>query len=127
MKPVLLITGASRGIGAATARLGAGRGFDVAINYKSDEKAAGEVIAAVTAQGGAGLAVQGDMGIEADVERLFAAVDARLGPLTHLVYNCGITGRGSRLEDADSAMMRQVMEVNVLGALWSGQRAIARM
>jgi NAD(P)-dependent dehydrogenase (short-subunit alcohol dehydrogenase family) len=127
MKPVLLITGASRGIGAATARLAAARGFDVAINYKSDEKAAGEVIAAVQAQGAAGLAVQGDMGVEADVEGVFAAVDAKLGPLTHLVYNCGITGRGSRLEDADSAMMRQVMEVNVLGALWSMQRAIARM
>jgi NAD(P)-dependent dehydrogenase (short-subunit alcohol dehydrogenase family) len=126
-RPVLLITGAGRGIGAATAQLAAARGFDVAVNYKSDDKSVTGVVAAVKAQGGAGLAVQGDMGVEADVERVFATVDAALGPLTHLVYNCGITGRGSRLEDADSAMMRQVMEVNVLGALWSVQRAIRRM
>ena len=126
-RPVVLITGASRGIGAAAAGLAAARGFDVAINYKSDEKSAAEVIAAVTTRGGAGLAVQGDMGVEADVERVFATVDAKLGPLTHLVYNCGITGRASRLEDAGSAMMRQVMEINVLGALWSVQRAIRRM
>lgn len=126
-RPVLLITGAGRGIGAATAQLAAARGFDVAVNYKSDDKSVTDVVAAVKAQGGAGLAVQGDMGVEADVERVFATVDAGLGPLTHLVYNCGITGRGSRLEDADSAMMRQVMEVNVLGALWSVQRAIRRM
>src|SRR5712691_5227164 len=125
-RPVVLITGASRGIGAAAAGLAAARGFDVAINYKSDEKSAADVIAAVKRQGG-GLAVQGDMGVEADVERVFATVDAKLGPLTHLVYNCGITGRASRLEHAGSAMMRQVMEVNVLGALWSVQRAIARM
>src|SRR5262245_25167622 len=126
-RPVLLITGAGRGIGAATAALAAARGYDVAVNYKSDEKSAAEVMAAVKAGGGAGLAVPGDMGVEADVARVFAAVDAELGPLTHLVYSCGITGRGSRLEDAPSAMMRQVLEINVLGALWSMQQAIRRM
>ena len=83
------------------------------------QRSAAEVMATVKAHGGRGLAVQGDMGVEADVERVFEAVDGTLGPLTHLVYNCGITGRASRLEDAPSAMMRQVMEVNVLGALWS--------
>jgi NAD(P)-dependent dehydrogenase (short-subunit alcohol dehydrogenase family) len=126
-RPVVLITGAGRGIGAAAAALAASRGFDVAINYRSDDKSAADVIAQVKTLGAAGLALQGDMGVEADVERVFAAVDAKLGPLTHLVYNCGITGRASRLENASSAMMRQVMEVNVLGALWCVQRAIARM
>jgi NAD(P)-dependent dehydrogenase (short-subunit alcohol dehydrogenase family) len=126
-RPVVLITGASRGIGAAAAGLAAARGFDVAINYKSDDKSAADVIAAVKRQGGIGLAVKGDMGVEADVDRVFAAVDAELGPLTRLVYNCGVTGRASRLEDAPSAMMRQVMEINVLGALWCVQRAIRRM
>jgi len=126
-RPVLLITGAGRGIGAATARLAAARGFDVALNYKSDNKAAANTLAAVEQQGGAGLAVQGDMGVEADVERTFATVDAKLGPLTHLVYNCGITGRASRLEDAGTPTMRQVLEINVLGALWSVQHAIRRM
>jgi len=126
-RPVVLITGAGRGIGAAAAALAASRGFDVAINYRSDDKSAADVIASVKTHGAAGLAVQGDMGMEADVERMFATVDAELGPLTHMVYNCGITGRASRLENASSATMRQVMEVNVLGALWSVQRAIARM
>ena len=126
-RPVVLITGAGRGIGAAAAGLAAERGYDVAVNYKSDEKSAADVMAAVRAHGGRGLAVRGDMGVETDVERVFATVDAELGPLTHLVYNCGITGRASRLEDAASAMMRQVMEVNVLGALWSVQHAIRRM
>ena len=126
-RPVLLITGAGRGIGASTARIAAARGFDVAVNYLSDEKAAADVVAAVRVQGRAALAVPGDMGQEADVERLFATVDAELGPLTHLVYNCGITGRASRLEDASSATMRQVLDINVLGALWSVQHAIRRM
>jgi NAD(P)-dependent dehydrogenase (short-subunit alcohol dehydrogenase family) len=126
-RPVVLITGAGRGIGAAAARLAAGRGCDVAINYKSDDKSAADVIAGVKAQGARGLAIKGDMGVEADVERVFAAVDGELGPLTQLVYNCGVTGRASRLEDASSEMMRQIMEINVLGALWSVQRAIRRM
>jgi NAD(P)-dependent dehydrogenase (short-subunit alcohol dehydrogenase family) len=127
IRPVVLITGAGRGIGAAAAGLAAARGYDVAVNYKSDEKSAADVMTAVKAHGGRGLAVRGDMGVETDVERVFATVDGSLGPLTHLVYNCGITGRASRLEDAPSAMMRQVLEVNVLGALWSVQHAIRRM
>jgi NAD(P)-dependent dehydrogenase (short-subunit alcohol dehydrogenase family) len=126
-RPVVLITGAGRGIGAAAAALAAARGYDVAVNYQRDDKSAAGVVAKIEAQGGKGLAVQGDMGVEAEVERVFKAVDAELGPLTHLVYNCGITGQASRLADAPSAMMRQVMEVNVLGALWSIQHAIRRM
>jgi NAD(P)-dependent dehydrogenase (short-subunit alcohol dehydrogenase family) len=126
-RSVLLITGASRGIGAATARLAAGRGFDVAVNYKSDEKAAAAVIDAVTEQGGKGLAIQGDMGVEVDIERMFKAVDDTLGPLTHFIYNCGITGRASRLEDAALATIREVVEVNVLGALIALRHAIRRM
>jgi NAD(P)-dependent dehydrogenase (short-subunit alcohol dehydrogenase family) len=124
--PVLLITGAGRGIGAATARLAAGRGYDVAVNYKSDAASAAEVVAAVKAKGRNALAIAADMGKEDEVERMFQAAD-RLGPLSHFVYNAGIPGRAGRLEDADSAMMREVLEVNVLGALWSMQHAIRRM
>jgi NAD(P)-dependent dehydrogenase (short-subunit alcohol dehydrogenase family) len=124
--PVLLITGAGRGIGAATARLAAGRGYDVAVNYKSDAASAAEVVAAVKAQGRNALAIAADMGNEGEVERMFQATD-RLGPLSHFVYNAGIPGRAGRLETADSAMMREVLEVNVLGALWSMQHAIRRM
>lgn len=124
--PVLLITGSGRGIGAATARLAAGRGYDVAVNYKSDEKSAAEVVQAVQAQGRKAVAIQAHMGAEADVERMFKEAD-RLGPLTHFVYNTGIPGRAGRLDAASPAMMREVVEVNVLGALWSLQHAVRRM
>ena len=123
---VLLITGGGRGIGAAAARLAAARGYDIALSYKSDAQAAAEVIAAVKTQGRKGLAIRADMGSEDDVERMFREADA-LGPLTHFVYNAGIPGTAGRLEDAGSGMMREVIEVNVLGALWSAQRASRRM
>jgi NAD(P)-dependent dehydrogenase (short-subunit alcohol dehydrogenase family) len=126
-KPVLLITGAGRGIGAATARLAAGRGFDVAVNYKGDAASATAVVDAVKKAGGNGIAIQGDMGVEADIARMFEAVDGKLGPLTHFIYNCGITGRASRLENVDPATMREVVEVNVLGALLALKQAIRRM
>jgi NAD(P)-dependent dehydrogenase (short-subunit alcohol dehydrogenase family) len=125
--PVLLITGAGRGIGAATARLAAARGYDVAVNYKSDSQSAAEVAEAVRAQGRMAVAIQADMGVEEDVERMFRATDEALGPLTHFVYNAGIPGRAGRLDSASTAMMCEVLEVNVLGALWSMQHAIRRM
>jgi NAD(P)-dependent dehydrogenase (short-subunit alcohol dehydrogenase family) len=125
--PILLITGASRGIGAATATLAAARGFDVAVNYKSDTAAAVAVAEAITAQGRKAVTIQADMAIEADVERMFTTVDEKLGRITHFVYNTGVTGLAGRLETADSRMMREVIEVNVLGALWSLQHAIRRM
>ena len=124
--PVLLITGAGRGIGAATAKLAAARGYDVAVTYKTDAKSAGEVVAAVKAQGRNAVAIKADMGSEADVERMFKEADA-LGRLTHFVYNAGIPGTAGRVEAAAPAMMREVIEVNVLGALWSMQHAIRRM
>src|SRR6185503_13276992 len=124
--PVLLITGAGRGIGAATAKLAAARGYDVGVTYKSDAKSAGEVVSAVKSQGRNALAIKADMGNEADVARSFKEADG-LGRLTHFVYNAGIPGRAGRLEGADSAMMREVIEVNVMGALWSMQHAIRRM
>jgi NAD(P)-dependent dehydrogenase (short-subunit alcohol dehydrogenase family) len=127
MAPVLLITGGSRGIGAATAIMAAERGYDVAINFRSDAKAAGAVVDAVKAQGRNAVAIQADMASEADVARMFEETDRKLGRLTHFVYNTGVPGRAGRLEDAASAMMREVLEVNVLGALWSLQQAIRRM
>jgi NAD(P)-dependent dehydrogenase (short-subunit alcohol dehydrogenase family) len=126
-RPVLLITGSGRGIGAATARTAAARGFDVAINYKTDAAAAAAVAEAVKAQGGNAVAIKADMAVEADIERMFETTEQTLGRLTHFVYNTGIPGRAGRLEDADSAMMREVLEVNVLGALWCMQHAIRRM
>ena len=127
MSKILLITGAGRGIGAATARLAAARGYDVAVNYLRDEKAANDVVRAVKAAGQRAVAIQGDVAIEADVARTFATIDKELGRLTHLVYNAGSTGGNSRLEAADTAMIRSVIELNVLGALMCAKAAIPRM
>jgi NAD(P)-dependent dehydrogenase (short-subunit alcohol dehydrogenase family) len=124
--PVLLITGSGRGIGAATARLAAARGYDVAVNYRSDEKSAAEVVDAVEAQGRKAVAIKADMGVEAEIERMFKEAD-QLGPLTHFVYNTGIPGRAGRLDTASPAMMREVIEVNTLGALFCLQHAVRRM
>lgn len=124
---VLLITGGGRGIGAATARMAAARGYDVAVNYRTDAAAAAETVAAAEAAGARAVAIAADMGSEADVARMFRIVDEKLGRLTHLVYNAGITGRAGRLESAPSAVMEEVIRVNVMGALWSMQQAIVRM
>ena len=127
MSKVLLVTGASRGIGAATAKLAASRGYDVAVNYLRDAKAADAVVAAIQSAGRRAVAIQGDMAQEADVTRVFATIDKELGAITHLVYNSGTTGAYSRLEAADVAMMREVIELNVLGALMCVKAAIPRM
>lgn len=127
MSKVLLVTGGSRGIGAAIVRLAAKRGYDVAINYLSDASAADAIAAEVRAAGRRALTVKGDMAQEADVQRTFATIDKELGRITHLVYNSGSTGGYSRLEDADTAMMRSVLELNVLGALMCVKAAAARM
>jgi NAD(P)-dependent dehydrogenase (short-subunit alcohol dehydrogenase family) len=124
---VLLITGAGRGIGAATAKLAAAQGYDVAINYQRDESAAASVVSSVQAAGRRGLAIKGDMAREDDIAGMFKAVDGELGRLTHFVYNAGITGGYGRLEDAEPAMMRNVLELNVLGALLCVKAAAARM
>jgi NAD(P)-dependent dehydrogenase (short-subunit alcohol dehydrogenase family) len=124
---ILLVTGGSRGIGATIARLAGARDYDVAVNYLSDEAAADTVAQAVRAAGRRAIAVQGDMAREADVERTFKTVDNELGRLTHLVYNAGSTGGYSRLEDADAAMMRSVLELNVLGALMCVKAAVPRI
>jgi NAD(P)-dependent dehydrogenase (short-subunit alcohol dehydrogenase family) len=125
--PILLITGASRGIGASTARLAASRGYDVAVNYLQDRKAADAVVADIEAAGRRGIAVQADMGKEADIERMFATVDAKLGRLTHLVYNTGITGPASRLEALATKDAQDILTINVLGAFIAARAAIPRL
>ena len=126
-RPVLLIAGGSRGIGAATAALAASRGYDVAVNYKTNADAAARVVGAVKSAGGKAIALPGDMAIEADIERVFEATVAQLGPLTHFVHSAGITGAPSRLEDAGAAMLREVVDVNVYGALLCARAAVRRM
>ena len=124
-RSVLLIAGGSRGIGAATAELAAARGYDVAVNYKSNAEAAARVVGTVKSAGGNAVALAGDMAIEADIERVFDATVAQLGPLTHFVHSAGITGKTSRLEDVSAATLREVVDVNVYGALLCA-RAAAR-
>ena len=127
ISPVLLVTGGGRGIGAATAKLAATRGYAVAVNYKSDAKAAERVVAEIAKAGGQAVALQGDMGREADVERVFASIDKSLGRLTHLVYNAGITGKNSRVEAVETKTLRAVFDVNVMGAFYAVRAAVPRL
>jgi NAD(P)-dependent dehydrogenase (short-subunit alcohol dehydrogenase family) len=124
---ILLITGAGRGIGAATAKLAASRGFDVAVNYLKDRKSADAVVAAVEATGRRGAAIQADMASEMDIVRMFKEVDDNLGRLTHLVYNTGITGPLSRVETIDARALREILDINVLGAFLCAKAAIPRI
>jgi NAD(P)-dependent dehydrogenase (short-subunit alcohol dehydrogenase family) len=124
---ILLVTGASRGIGAAVARLAAAQGFDVAVNYVHDKAAADAVAGDVQAAGRKAVAVQADVADEADVERMFAAVDNSLGRLTHLVCNTGITGPLSRLEALPAKTAREILDTNVLGSFLCARAAIPRM
>jgi NAD(P)-dependent dehydrogenase (short-subunit alcohol dehydrogenase family) len=125
--PVLLVTGGSRGIGAATARLAATRGFEVAVNYRSDQQAAEKVAADVESAGRKAIVIKGDMAKETDVKRVFEAVDAKFGKLTHLVYSSGITGPVSRVDEIEALALQQVMSINVLGAFYCARAAIRRM
>jgi NAD(P)-dependent dehydrogenase (short-subunit alcohol dehydrogenase family) len=126
-RPIVLVTGGSRGIGAAVSRLAGSAGYDVAVNYKADGEAAARVVAQVVAAGSRAIAVQGDMSNEAEVARVFETVDAQLGRLTHLVYNSGIPGPMARVEAMPSDALRSVFELNVFGAFFAARAAIPRM
>ncbi|MCQ8783553.1 SDR family oxidoreductase [Mangrovibrevibacter kandeliae] len=126
MRPIMLVTGGSRGIGAATARLAARRGYDVVVGYRSDAQAAAAVVAEVEAAGGRGLAVAGDVGVEADVVALFEAAD-RLGPLAVLVNNAGVVDAPGVLADMSAARIERVMRINVTGSLLCAREAVRRM
>ncbi|MBT9458717.1 MAG: SDR family oxidoreductase [Burkholderiaceae bacterium] len=127
MPRIALITGASRGIGAATALLCAERGYDLALNFARDEASANALAEQVRALGRRALLVQADVSQEAEVLHMFAAVDAELGPLTALVNNAGIVAPGARLEQMTAERMRRVFEVNVLGSFLCAREAVRRM
>jgi NAD(P)-dependent dehydrogenase (short-subunit alcohol dehydrogenase family) len=124
---ILLVTGGSRGIGASIARKAAQAGYDVAISYANDEMAAREVVSDIEATGRRGIAVQGDLGQDRDIEAIFAAVDAKLGRLNGFVNNAGITGRVSRLDLGDPAIIRRCIDVNVTGAILAARQAVLRL
>ena len=123
----LVVTGASRGIGAATARAAGRAGYAVCVNYRSSGDQAEAVVDEILRAGGRAIAVQADTAVEQDVIRLFATVDRELGPLRALVNNAGTTGRAGRVAELDAATLRQVLDINVLGCFLCAREAIARM
>jgi len=123
MSGVMLITGGGRGIGAATARLAAKRGYRVCVNYRSDERSARQLAEQI---GHAAAAVQGDVSIEADVLRLFKEVD-RMGALSVLVNNAGIVDRSSRVENLSAERIQRMLAVNVTGSFLCAREAVKRM
>ena len=126
-RPVLLIAGGSRGIGAATARLAGERGYDVAVNYVSNADAAADVAGAVKKSGGHAVTLQGDMSKEDEIMHVFGDAARTLGPITHFVHSSGIPGKNSRLDVASAATIRDVIDVNLFGALLCAREAVRRM
>jgi NAD(P)-dependent dehydrogenase (short-subunit alcohol dehydrogenase family) len=123
---VLIVTGGSRGIGAATSLLAAEQGYAVVVNYAGNVEAAEAIVAAIRDKGGEAIAVRVDVSVVEDVEHIFAAAD-RLGPLTGLVNNAGIVGRTSRVEELDAERIARILAVNVTGSFLCAIAAIKRM
>ena len=124
---VLIVTGGGRGIGAATARLAASRGYAVCVNYVADRAAAESVVADIERAGGKAIAVAADVSSEPDVVRLFETVDRQLGRLDALVNNAGTVGKQMRLEQMDAARLARVFAVNAIGAFLCAREAVRRM
>jgi NAD(P)-dependent dehydrogenase (short-subunit alcohol dehydrogenase family) len=127
MSKNVFITGGSRGIGAATARLLSQRGWRVCINYVHNAAAAGQVVEEIRNAGGQALAVAGDIAKEADVQRMFEFVDREMGPLHGLVNNAGIVAPMGRFDQVAPARMAQIFSTNTLGAMMCAREAVLRM
>lgn len=123
----MLVTGGSRGIGAATCLMAAKHGYTVAVNYHSNREAADAVVAAIEKDGGKALAIQADVADEQDVVRLFATVDDELGRITALVNNAGIVDQPSKVADMSAERVARMMSVNVVGPFLCAREAIRRM
>ena len=127
MHKVLLVTGGSRGIGAATARLAAQKGWAVAVNYTANSLAADDVVRDIRAAGGTAMAVQADVAIEAQVLAMFDKVTAKLGQLTGLVNNAGVVDMTARLDEMSVTRWRRMLDINVIGSLLCAREAVRRM
>ncbi len=127
MNPIVVITGGGRGIGAATARLAAARGFAVCVNYKANEAAAAALGDEIRAHGGRAITVQGDVAVEAEVVRMFETIDRDLGSVTALVNNAGTLEWKARVEDMTTARLQNVLGTNVIGSFLCAREAVRRM
>ena len=127
MKKVLLVTGGSRGIGAATATLAATQGCSVCVNYRQRHDDANAVVSAIESAGGRALAIQADVSVEADVVRMFDECDKRLGRLSALVNNAGILETQTRVESMDAARLQRVFSTNIIGPFLCAREAVRRM
>ncbi len=127
MTPILLITGGSRGIGAATALLAAQQGYAVAVNYTVNAAAADAVVRQIRASGGKAISVQADVGVEAQVMAMFTQIDGELGRLTALVNNAGVVDVAARVDEMSVARLRRMFDINVLGTFLCAREAVLRM
>jgi NAD(P)-dependent dehydrogenase (short-subunit alcohol dehydrogenase family) len=127
VKQVLLVTGGSRGIGAATALLAARKGYAVAVNYTQNGQAAQDVVRTIQDGGGEAIAVQGDVAVEAHVLRMFGQVDEKLGRLTGLVNNAGVVDRAQRVDEMSYERLKRMFDINVVGSLLCAREAVRRM
>ncbi len=127
MADVIIVTGAGRGIGAATALLAAQRGYSVCINFRDNRAAADGVVRAIEAAGGRAVGVAADVSSEPDVERLFETCDRDLGPPTALVNNAGILEKQMRVESMDGARIQRIFATNVIGSFLCAREAVRRM
>jgi len=127
MQAIVLITGASRGIGAATALLAAQAGYAVAVNYRDNAQAAQSVVQQIEAGGGKALAVQADVAIEEQVLRMFETVDTQLGRLSALVNSAGVVDQASRVDAMSLARLRRMFDTNVIGSIVCAREAVRRM
>ncbi|WP_064696529.1 SDR family oxidoreductase [Rhizobium aegyptiacum] len=125
--PVVLVTGGSRGIGAAICRLAARQGWRVAVNYASSREAAEAVVAAITEAGGEAVAIRGDVGKAGDIASMFAAVDRHFGRLDGLVNNAGIVDYPQRVDEMSMERIERMLRVNVTGSILCAGEAIRRM
>jgi NAD(P)-dependent dehydrogenase (short-subunit alcohol dehydrogenase family) len=124
---VLLVTGASRGIGAATALLAAQRGYTVAVNYASNRAAADEVVASIQRAGGRAVAIQADVAHEDQILAMFERIDRELGRLTALVNNAGVVDVSQRVDEMTTARLKRMFDINVLGTIVCAREAVRRM